>query len=177
MLHARFLVGEIFNAGLGCGSGRRVRGSKSVAVLAGGYWRLEKLESFDEFLDKRFPDSRRKAFYLMTIHEHLTLVPKHTLKPIGWIKAREWAIVEGGIQREVERYLTGRKTAPHEIPYFKVYGSQPACKLRERSKRRSALMPGSDKPRGNCRVSGWAQHRASALSCRCQTAHQLLLLL
>ena len=35
------------------------------------YWRLEKLESFDEFLEKRFPESRRKAYYLMAIHEHL----------------------------------------------------------------------------------------------------------
>ena len=29
------------------------------------YWRLEKLKSFDEFLAKRFPESRRKAYYLM----------------------------------------------------------------------------------------------------------------
>jgi hypothetical protein len=32
---------------------------------------LEKLKSFDEFLARRFPDSRRKAYYLMSIHEHL----------------------------------------------------------------------------------------------------------
>ena len=36
------------------------------------YWRLEKLKSFDEFLEKRFTDSRRKAYYLMAIHENLT---------------------------------------------------------------------------------------------------------
>src|SRR5258708_3988957 len=29
------------------------------------YWRLERLKSFDEFLAKRFPDSRREAYYLM----------------------------------------------------------------------------------------------------------------
>jgi hypothetical protein len=34
------------------------------------------LKSFDEFLEKRFADSRRKAYYLMTTHEHLTRVPK-----------------------------------------------------------------------------------------------------
>ncbi len=45
-------------------------------VRAKQYWRLEKLKSFDEFLEKRFADSRRKAYYLMTIHEHLTRVPK-----------------------------------------------------------------------------------------------------
>ena len=30
-------------------------------VRAGQYWRLEKLKSFDEFLARRFPESRRKA--------------------------------------------------------------------------------------------------------------------
>ena len=38
-------------------------------VRAGQYWRLEKLASFDEFLERRFPESRRKAYYLMSIHE------------------------------------------------------------------------------------------------------------
>jgi len=32
-------------------------------VRAGQYWRLEKLKSFDEFLERRFPESRRKAYY------------------------------------------------------------------------------------------------------------------
>jgi hypothetical protein len=40
-------------------------------VRAKQYWKLERLASFDDFLAKRFPDSRRKAYYLMTIHEHL----------------------------------------------------------------------------------------------------------
>jgi hypothetical protein len=39
-------------------------------VRAGQYWRLENLKSFDEFLERRFPESRRKAYYLMSIHEH-----------------------------------------------------------------------------------------------------------
>ena len=30
-------------------------------VRAGQYWRLDNLKSFDEFLEKRFSDSRRKA--------------------------------------------------------------------------------------------------------------------
>ncbi len=45
-------------------------------VRAKQYWKLENLKSFDEFLEKRFADSRRKAYYLMTIHEHLTRIPK-----------------------------------------------------------------------------------------------------
>jgi hypothetical protein len=44
-------------------------------VRAGQYWRLENVKSFDEYLE-RFPESRRKAYYLMTIHEHLPRVPK-----------------------------------------------------------------------------------------------------
>src|SRR5437868_14398304 len=36
---------------------------------AGQYCRLENLKSFDEFLERRFPESRRKAYYLMSIHE------------------------------------------------------------------------------------------------------------
>ena len=40
-------------------------------VRAGQYWRLERLKSFDDFLELRFPQSRRKAYYLMSIHERL----------------------------------------------------------------------------------------------------------
>ena len=58
-------------------------------VRAGQYWRLENLKSFDEFLEKRFPESRRKAYYLMAIHEHLPRISKPELKLMGWTKARE----------------------------------------------------------------------------------------
>ena len=100
-------------------------------VRAGQYWRLEKMSSFDDFLVKRFPDSRRKAYYLMAIHENLTRVPKQQLREIGWTKATELAKVarrEGErfesapwvhkaqalpkeeFKREVERHLTGKET-------------------------------------------------------------------
>jgi hypothetical protein len=52
-------------------------------VRAKQYWRLEKLNSFDEFLAKRFPDSRRKAYYLMAIHENLTRIPIQQLHEVG----------------------------------------------------------------------------------------------
>jgi hypothetical protein len=58
------------------------------------------MKSFDDFLvEKRFPDSRRKA-YLMAIHENLTRVPKQQLREIGWTKATELAKVA---RREGER--------------------------------------------------------------------------
>ena len=65
-------------------------------VRAGQYWRLEKMKSFDDFLEKRFPDSRRKAYYLMAIHENLTRVPKQQLREIGWTKATRTC--EGGAE-------------------------------------------------------------------------------
>jgi hypothetical protein len=58
-------------------------------VRAGQSWRLESLKSFDEFLEKRFPESRRKAYYLLAIHEHLTRITKQQLREVGWTKARE----------------------------------------------------------------------------------------
>src|ERR1700680_3659677 len=109
------------------------------------YWRLEGLKSLDDVLEKRFPDSRRKAYYLMTIHEHLTGVPKLQLQEIGWTKARElvkvarrdgpelacapWVhkakeLPREEFRREVERHLTGKETEPWEIIYFKLYKSQ-----------------------------------------------------
>jgi hypothetical protein len=32
-----------------------------TSVRAGQYWRLENLKSFDEYLERKFPESRRKA--------------------------------------------------------------------------------------------------------------------
>ena len=62
-------------------------------VRAGQYWRVEKLKSFDEFLARRFPESRRKAYYLMSIHEHLPPQARKDLKEVGWTKGLELAKV------------------------------------------------------------------------------------
>jgi len=133
------------------------------------YWRLEKLESFDQFLEKRFPESRRKAYYLMATHEHLPRISKPELKLMGWTKARElvkvarkegqefdcapWVHKASSIPRvefkqEVERHLTGQETEPHEIPYFKVYKSQ--LPVIEETIETVGLMLRSNKSRGYC---------------------------
>jgi hypothetical protein len=133
------------------------------------YWRLERLASFDDFLAKRFPDSRRKAYYLMTIHEHLMRVPKPRLREIGWTKARElvkvarrdgpefacapWVhkakeLPREEFKREVERHLTGKETEPWEIIYFKLYKSQ--VPVVEKALDTASLMLGTDKSRGYC---------------------------
>jgi hypothetical protein len=136
-------------------------------VRAKQYWRFENLKSFDEFLEKRFPESRRKAYYLLAIHEHLTRIPKRQLREVGWTKARElvkvarrdgtefdcapWVhkakeLPKEEFKREVERYLTGKETEPWEIIYFKLYKSQLA--VVERALEIAALMLGSNKSRG-----------------------------
>jgi hypothetical protein len=138
-------------------------------VRAGQYWRLENLKSFDEFLERRFPESRRKAYYLMSIHEHLPPQVRKELKEVGWTKGRELAKLaraEGQhfdcalwvhkarsmpreeFTREVEKELTGLETEPHEIMYFKIHKSQ--IPIIEQALETAALMLGSDKSRGYC---------------------------
>jgi hypothetical protein len=133
------------------------------------YWRLDNLKSFDEFLEKRFADSRRKAYYLMAIHEKLTRIPKHELQLVGWSKATELVKVarkdgerfdcatwlhkakelpKEGFKCAVERHLTGKETEPWEILYFKVYKSQ--LSVVEKALETAALMLGTDKSRGYC---------------------------
>src|SRR5690349_10489960 len=138
-------------------------------VRAGQYWRLESLNSFDEFLERRFPESRRKAYYLMSIHENLPPQVQKDLKNVGWTKGRELAKLaraEGQrfdcapwvhkartmpreeFKRAVEKELTGRETEPHEIIYFKFYKNQ--IPVIEQAIETAALMLGSDRSRGYC---------------------------
>jgi len=139
-------------------------------VRAGQYWRVENLKSFDEFLERRFPESRRKAYYLMSIHEHLPPEIKRELKQVGWSKGLELAklarrrdgqnfdcatwlhkareMPKEQFQREVEKELTGQETEAWEIIYFKLYTSQ--IPVIEQALETAALMLGSDKSRGYC---------------------------
>ena len=138
-------------------------------VRAGQYWRLENLKSFDEFLERRFPESRRKAYYLMSIHEHLPPQVRKELKEVGWTKGLELAklarkqgqrfesatwmhkarqMPKEEFRREVEKELTGREEEPSELIYFKVYKSQ--ILVIEQAIETAALMLGSDKSRGYC---------------------------
>jgi len=85
-------------------------------VRAGQYWRLENLKSFDEFLEKRFPESRRKAYYLMSIHEHLPPQARKDLKEIGWTKGRELAKLARaeGQQFECAPWVHKARSLPRE---------------------------------------------------------------
>ena len=138
-------------------------------VRAGQYWRLDNLTSFDEFLEKKFPESRRKAYYLMAIHEQLPRISKPELKRVGWAKATDLVKVarkdgdrfdcatwlhkarempKEEFKREVERHLTGQETEPWEIIYFKLYKSQ--LPVLEQALETAAQILGSDKSRGYC---------------------------
>ena len=138
-------------------------------VRAGQYWRLENVKAFDEFLERRFPESRRKAYYLMSIHENLPPEARKELKQVGWTKGLELAKVarrdgqdfdcatwlhkarempKQEFKREVEKELTGKDTEPWEIIYFKLYQSQ--ISVVEQAIETAALMLGSDKSRGYC---------------------------
>ena len=136
---------------------------------AGQYWRLQNLNSFDEFLQRRFPDSRRTAYYLMSIHEHLPPQIRRELKQVGWTKAAEltkvarsdgknfncaaWmhkarSLPRDQFKREVDQHLTGKETEPTEIVSFKFYQSQ--IPVIEQAIETAALMLGTDKSRGYC---------------------------
>jgi hypothetical protein len=138
-------------------------------VRAGRYWRLEYLKSFDEFLEKRFPESRRKAYYLMAIHEQLPRKIHRELRQVGWSKATELVKVarrdgeqfdcatwlhkacelpKETFKREVEKHLNGQETEPWEIIYFKLYKSQ--LPVIEQALETAALMLGSSRSRGYC---------------------------
>ena len=138
-------------------------------VRAGQYWRLQNLKSFDEFLQMRFPDSRRTAYYLMSIHEHLPPEIRRDLKQVGWTKAAEltkvarsdgkdfncaaWmhkarSLPRDQFKREVDKHLTGKDREPTEIVYFKFYKSQ--IPVIEKAIETAALMLGTDTSRGYC---------------------------
>ena len=138
-------------------------------VRAGQYWRVESVKSFDEFLEQRFVGSRRKAYYLMSIHENLPPEARKHLKELGWTKGLELAklarkerqrfncaiwlhkareLPADQLRVAVERELTGKETEPWEIVYFKLYHSQ--IPVIDKAIETAALMLGSDRSRGYC---------------------------
>ena len=109
-------------------------------VCAGGRNR-----SFGELSERKFTESRPKAYYLMAIHEQLPRIHKVELQQVGWTKATELAKVarrdgqrfdsatwlhkarelpKEEFNQEVSRHLTGKGTELWEILYFKAYKSQ-----------------------------------------------------
>jgi hypothetical protein len=145
-------------------------GEHLCEIRAGQYWRAEQLRSFDDFLAKRFPDSRRKAYYLMSIHEHLQpRINPGKLRQMGWSKAAELVkVVRSDPERfdsatwlhkaeqfgkedfkaQVESHLNGKETEASELIYFKLYKSQ--IPVVEEAIETAAMLLGSDRSRGYC---------------------------
>jgi hypothetical protein len=130
---------------------------------------IDEVAQVVEFLARRFPESRRKAYYVMSIHEHLPPQARKDLKEVGWTKGLELATVarrdgqhfdcatwlhkaralpKEDFRREVEKELTGKEEEPSELIYFKVYKSQ--IPVIEQAIETAALMLGTDKSRGYC---------------------------
>lgn len=132
------------------------------------YWRLG-YKSFEHFLEVKFPDSRRKAYYLMSIHDHLRQIPAPEIEELGWSKALELAKVarsEGRhfdsatwlhrakestkqeLKEEVYKYFTGEDYEPYEMVYFKLFESQ--LPVVERALYVASRMVGTERSRGYC---------------------------
>jgi hypothetical protein len=132
------------------------------------YWRLG-YKSFEHYLGVKFPDSRRKAYYLMSIHDHLKQIPTVEIEELGWSKALELAKVarsEGRhfdsatwlhkakewtkeeLKQEVYKYFTGEEYEPYEMVYFKLFESQ--LPTVERALYVASRMVGTERSRGYC---------------------------
>jgi hypothetical protein len=132
------------------------------------YWQLG-YQSFEHFLEAKFPDSRRKAYYLMSIHDHLKEIPTVEIEELGWSKALELAKVAGSegrhfdsatwlhkakgwtkqeLKQEVYKYFTGEDYEPYEMVYFELFESQ--LPTVERALYVASRMVGAERSRGYC---------------------------
>jgi len=143
-------------------------GKHLCEVRKQGYWRLG-YKSFEAYLEQKFPDSRRKAYYLMSIHDHLPQIPAPEIEDLGWSKAMELAKVarsEGRrfdcatwlhtakqstkqeLKEAVHKYFTGEDYEPYEMVYFKLFESQ--LPVVERALYVASRMVGTERSRGYC---------------------------
>jgi hypothetical protein len=138
-------------------------------VRAGQYWRVDSLRSFDEFLERKFPHSRRMAYYFMAICEGLPRKIHGKLQNLEWTKAVELAKIgrrEGEdfdsatwlhkaqqlskeeLKCEVRKELTGKQTQPKDLLYFQVSKNQ--LEVIEQALEIAASIFGADKSRSYC---------------------------
>ena len=126
-------------------------------------------KSFEAYLEAKFPDSRRKAYYLMSIHDNLKQIPTEEIENLGWSKALELAKVvrsEGRrfnsatwlhkaqesskeeLKEEVYKYFTGEDFEPYEMVYFKLFESQ--LPIVEKALYIASRMAGTERSMGYC---------------------------
>jgi len=138
-------------------------------VRAKQHYRIDNMRSFDEFLEKRFPGSRRKAYYMMAIHEGIPRQIHKSLNEVGWSKSIDLAKVarkdgkdfdsatwlhnakqlpKEEFSREVERHLTGKHREPRDILYFTMRKNQ--RKVVEQALELAGRMLGPNRSRSYC---------------------------
>ena len=143
-------------------------GKHLCEVRKQGYWRLGH-KSFEAYLEEKFPDSRRKAYYLMSIHDHLPQISAPEIEDLGWAKAMELAKVarsEGRhfdsatwlhtakqstkqeLKEAVHKYFTAEDYEPYEMVYLKLFDSQ--VPVVERALYVASRMVGTEPSRGYC---------------------------
>lgn len=131
------------------------------------YWRLG-YGSFEEFLEDKFPDSRRKAHYLMSITGRSTADSYRRDRESGLVQALELAKVAGSqggfdsatwlhkaqecskeeLKEEMHQYFTWEDLEPHEMVYRKLFESQ--LPIIGRALYVASRMAGTERPRGYC---------------------------
>jgi len=143
-------------------------GKHLCEVRKHGYWQLG-YKSLEAYLEERFPESRRKAYYLMSIHDHLSQIPAPEIEELGWSKALELAKVarsEGRhfdsatwlhkakestkqpLKEAVHKHFPGEDYEPYEMVYFKLFESQ--LPVVERALYVASRMEGTERSRGYC---------------------------
>jgi hypothetical protein len=126
-------------------------------------------KSTEAYFVQKLPGSRRKANYLVSIHDQLRQTPAPEIEDLGWSKAMELAKVarsEGRkfdsaiwlhtaqqstkqeLKQAAHKYFTGDDFEPYEMVYFKLYESQ--LPVLERALYVASRMVGTEKSRGHC---------------------------
>jgi hypothetical protein len=138
-------------------------------VRAKQHYRIDNMRSFDEFLEKRFPGSRRKAYYLMAIHEQLPRQIHGSLNQVGWSKSIDLAKVarkdgkdfdsetwlhraqelpKEEFKRQVQTHVTGKEREPKDILYFTLRKNQ--RRVVEQALELAGRMLGPNRSRSYC---------------------------
>jgi hypothetical protein len=122
-----------------------------------------------KFWARRFPESRRKAYYLMSIHEHLPPQARKELKEVGWTKGLELAEVarRDGQEFDCATWLHKARSLPKgsvqagggegtdragigTVGDYLLQAVQARVPVVEQAIKTAALMLGTDKSRGYC---------------------------
>jgi hypothetical protein len=137
--------------------------------------RMVGYQSFETYLEEKIPDSPRKSYYLMPIHDHLGQILAPEIEGLGWSKALELAKVargEGGqfdcstwlhsatrlhtaqwstkeeLKEAVHKSFTGEGYEAYGRVCFKLFESQ--LPVVERRLYLASQMVGTERSRGYC---------------------------